>query len=1347
MRIILTCTVFFICICFSSKANTDKFFSSVNRLSNSHINKIYQDKEGLIWICTENGLNVFDGSTFRTFYHVPNDTTSLMNNSVLSILEDSAGNLWVGTSGGLQRFEKETERFINIHFSYPYVTDFSYINCIIEDHAGNIWVTTNRSGAICLKAKTHQPTYYMKTTSNICSNKINVIYEDRFNNIWFGSQDNGVSILNTQNQIITNYSHDPSDINSLSSNWIFSIIENPEGNILVGTIDKGIDLYEYSSHSFKHNYIPFVDNIYTMCNDSKGSLWIGTDGWGLKCYDYETRITSTYESPVKDFDLTKSKVHSILEDLQGNLWIAVYQKGILMISPNNRQFKSIGFNPFNSRKNIGTDCVLSIYKDRTENIWIGTDGEGIFRLNNEYDVIQHYQGDRMPGKSVLAIFGDSKNRIWAGSYLHGLFLYDADKNKFQRQVLEVNGVDVKHINIITEDNEGNLWIGTNDNGLCIYNPESRSVEVFQYDLLKSADQILGNTIHTILFGKNEKVWIGTSINGLSCFNRKNNTFTDYTQQNGMLNSNNIYSVAEDKDGNIWVGTKAGLNFINVLTGKTTFYTEADGLSNTSVYGLEIDKEGNLWMSTGRGLSNFNVQTGHFTNYYTNDGLINDEFRRGAHFQSSSGEIFFGGINGVSYFYPFHPQSSYSLLNLLFTNLLIYNEEVKINQDQILKKSLNYSDEIVLNYSVNSFTIGFIGVEYSNPDKVVYQIKMEGFDNEWKTLPGSNHYATYTNLPPGKYKFTVRANIPGTDYKERSLSILITPPVWQTWWAKLIYAVLILIFLYFIYRVVMLRVKEKQKELKRANENQIMQSKLQFFTDISHEIRTPLTLILTPVEHLLSTTTDLKLKETYHLISQNGQRILRLINQIMEMRKLDKGQVRLQAEKTDVVKLARGIMTSFDYLAVEKEINFRLEVEPELPEVWIDQEKLDKVIFNMLSNAFKYTPSGGTIEIQLETTDTSLLISISDTGIGIPNELKESIFNRFYQIPNESNKNKMGTGIGLHLSRSLMEIHHGEIFVADSETGSRFVITLPLNDSYLQSEERLSEPSEKNVTTIVQPSVISATTQYSDTTIKNNSRELKHKYKLLIVEDDSDIRNYIKQILSDEYNILEAQNGKIGLELTMKENPDCVITDLSMEGMDGLELCKKIKVNENTCHIPVIILTARTALEQRVEGLQVGADSYIPKPFNIDHLRVRISKLIELRALMKNKFQGKFEIKEDEIKIKSTDEKFLEKLEETVKKQLANPDLSVETISKEIGVSRSQLQRKLKQLTKQNPSEYIKTTRLRHAAYLLTSKKLSISEIAYATGFSSLSHFSNSFKEYYGLSPSQYMEINNTAEKS
>lgn len=1342
MRFILLVVSFIVLMHATSIANTDKFYGIKEKLSNSHVNSIYQDKQGYIWVCTDNGLNVFDGTDFKTYYHKQNDTTSLIENSVLTVFEDREGNFWVGTTSGLQILNRDTEKFTNIHFQYPHITDFSYFSCIIQDSKGNIWVSTSRSGAICLKVGSHQPIYYLQTNSNICSNKINTLFEDRFGNIWIGSQDNGISILNVDNHTMVNYASNPSDNTSLSSNKVFSLLENVDGNILVGTIDGGVNLFSYRDKKFTRNYISSGDVIFTMKRGSKNNLWIGTDGFGLKNYNYTTKTITTYESELNSVDLRRGKIHSILEDNQGNLWIALYQEGILMIPEKKKVFRNVGFNPFYSGRSIGTECVLSVLEDSKGKVWVGTDGDGIYKLNPDRKVEQHYFNDKLRANVVLAIYEDVKKRIWIGTYLHGLFLYNSSSDSFQKVTLLSEGREIKDINVIKGDSKGNLWIGTNENGLCMYNHDSKQILNYTYDLLKSGNQIVSNSVQTLLLDGDSLLWIGTSSAGICLYRISSNTFYDVRQKKWMLNNNNITTIAKNKQGNIWVGTKQGLHYIDVKNNKTELYTQIDGLANASVAGVDIDKDNNLWISTSLGLSHMNPDKKTFINYYIADGLQNDEYRRGAYFQSKSGEIFFGGTEGLSSFHPFKIETSSQLKNLVFTNLFFYNEKVEVGSDSYLKKNINASEEIEIDYFIKSFSLGFVALEYNNPGKVIYQVKMEGFDDDWKTLPTGNKLATYTNLKHGKYKFHVRAYLPNSPPVERSITIIILPPFWLSWWAKIIYFLLFVVSVYYGYSIVLRRIDQRKKDLQKENENQIMQSKLQFFTDISHEIRTPLTLILTPIEKLLRDTPEGVLRNTYKLINQNGQRILRLVNQIMEMRKLDRGQVKLLTAETNVYDFMREIISSFDNIIEERRYDFTVDFEDNLPLVWIDQEKLDKVIFNVLSNAFKYTPRNGKLSLKVDTFQDNLRIRITDSGPGIPDNQREAIFNRFYQIDDESNHNKIGTGIGLHLSRSLIEIHHGEIFVEDvTGKGASFVILVPLDNHYLQPHEMTDIRPEKNLAMLIQPSLNEEDNETRQQSVNSTTSTGKQKYKLLLVEDNKDIRKYIIDILKKDYQIIEAQNGNEGLELAIQELPDCVITDVMMSGMDGIEMCKKIKTNELTCHIPVIILTAKTTSEQRVEGLEVGADSYIPKPFNIDHLKVRVSKLIELRQTIKNKYEGKYLVPKEEIKVKSIDEKILEKFENIVKEQLDNPDLSVETISRQIGISRSQLQRKLKQVTNQNPSDYLKSMRLRYAATLLTTKDLTISEVTYATGFASLSHFSNSFREFYGMSPSRYVEIN------
>lgn len=1050
-----------------------------------------------------------------------------------------------------------------------------------------------------------------------------------------------------------------------------------------------------------------------------------------------------YESGLLDFDFQKIKVHSVFEDRQGNIWAAVYQRGVMMISHEQKRFSNIGFNPFSQDKSIGAECVLSILEDRNRNLWIGTDGEGVYLLGSDRKVKKHFQGVSLPAGSVMALHEDAQGTIWAGSYLYGLFRFDPSSNVF-RAVRLTDGVkEVKDINTICSTDDGQLWIGTNGDGLCLYNPATGQVRFMRYNLMSSSGQILGNSIHAIFFDSAGSVWIGTSEAGLSRYDLKTKSFTDYNVANHRLSDNSVYSIAEDRQGIVWVGTKSGLNRIDPVSGSLKAYGIADGLPNETVYGIELDGDGNLWLSTCLGLSCFEVRQERFTNYYVSDGIVSDEFKRGAHYRSASGEMFFGGIAGVTSFQPFKNVSARPLLNLVFTDLYVYNSRVKEGgADAYLDAPLNMAEAIFLPYSVKNFSIGYSAVEFNSPNKVVYEVMLENLDNDWIVQPPGVRMATYTNLKPGSYVFHVRASVPGGPIIERRIPIEVAPPFWLSWWAKLVYCLLVVGCCVLAYRFVRNKMRDNRERMEKANEKRMMESKIQFFTDISHEIRTPLTLILSPVERLMGKTDDKELLETYRLIDQNGKRILRLINQIMELRKLDNSEMRLSAAISDVRTFLQIVCSSFDTIAEEKGIAYSLHVEEGLPAVWMDKDKMDKVVFNVLSNAFKYTGTGGCIAVTAVAEDGKLVVRIKDSGPGIPEGAWESVFDRFYQVPTDDNRVKLGTGIGLHLARKLMKLHHGQIYVEESSAdGTVFAIELSLDDSYLQPEERSEDSGELSeaLANLNQPSVSDFVERNS--LLAETADAERHLRTVLIVEDDGDILDYLRGILKTLYCVVCARNGKEGLEVALRKKPDCIISDIMMPEMDGTEMCRKIKQNPETCDIPVILLTAKTSIEQRIEGLAGGADSYIPKPFNVDHLMTRVEKLIDLRQVMKDKYTGKLDVKEETVKIKSADEKLLIRIEEYVEKEMANSDLSVEMIAAEIGVSRSHLHRKLKQLKGQNPSDYIKSVRLRHAAYLLSHKNIAVSEAGYATGFSSLSHFSNSFKEFYGISPTKYVEIN------
>jgi signal transduction histidine kinase/ligand-binding sensor domain-containing protein/DNA-binding response OmpR family regulator len=1273
-----------------------------------------------------------------TYYHSDEDSLSINSNSVLCVQEDSRGNFWIGTIAGLQRFDREQAIFIDyqpLSSSLPMgVKMFGHIRCILEDSKKNIWISSNGNGIIRLKNETLEPVFYMLSNSNICSNNINCLYEDKYGNIWIGSADNGISVLNTDNSSLINYINNPADPLSLSNNNISSICGSSDGSVLIGTMGSGVNKFNINNRSFERFALPAGNLIFTLYCDASGKLWIGTDGNGLFFYDPETKKIQQYESKLTHIDLRTAKIHTIIQDRQGNMWFSLYQNGVLMSPPVSNPFRTMVFNPYRPEKSISNHCVLSFLKDKKDQLWIGTDGGGLYKFDKQGNLIRHYlhtesSGD-LPGNVVLSIFEDSKGRIWTGFYLHCMHRYDPQGDRFV-PVPPANRELLTDITVFAEDKKGNLWTGSMGKGACMYQADKNQVTAYQFFFGSTGNQILSNYVNTLIIDRNQSIWIGSS-EGLNQLNPETGVFTDYAVKDSMKANKVIYSLLED-DENLWIGTRNGLSLFNPVTGKSVTYNRQDGLPNDVICGIEKDRNGDLWVSTNMGLSMFNKETSTFSNYFLHDGLQDNEFRRGAHFMTREGELFFGGINGVTHFFPQKLHSDHQLLNLMFTNLFIYNQKItpRDKTDRILTKDLNYTDKLKLPYSTKNFTIGFIAVEFNNPGKVTYFMKMEGFDPDWKTVPMESHLATYTNLNPGAYTFKVKAFIGNEETKEKAIQIVITPPFWLSWQAKVLYVIAILLIIYFVYKEIVGRMEKKKEDMKKLHEEQIMQSKLQFFTDISHEIRTPLTLVLTPLESLIKDTTPGKLQNTYLMIHQNGERILRLINQLMDIRKLDRGQMKLKAEQTDIVHFLGRIMESFNEMAQKKGIACHLVAANDLPSVWIDQDKIDKIIFNLLSNAFKFTPDGGCIEISVSVDNDQLKIAVSDTGSGVLDEFKELIFNRFYQIP-DTNTQKMGTGIGLHLSRSLTELHKGKIFVENNHPeGAVFIVLLPLGKTYFDETEIADESVANNS---ISPVVIPEKSYVS------REKTKKKKYKILIVEDDLDIRAFLEDELSEEYHVLINYNGKDGLKTTIRELPDCIITDLMMPVMDGIAFTKKVKTNEKTCHIPVIILTAHTNINQQIEGLQTGADAYITKPFNIDILKVRINKLVEQREMIRQKFESKPDEKEADIKTFTSDERLLQKFELLIRDHISDSELSVEYIAKELGLSRSQLQRRIKNHTRQNPSDYIRIIRLKYAKKLLETRKIPIAEIAYASGFSSLAYFSGSFREYYGMSPSAYGQL-------
>ena len=1332
-------------------SQTRKIYSTDNGLSNSLINQVYQDKRGFIWVATEYGLNKFDGTKFSIYSHREDDHTSINNNYVRCVYEDRSGNVYIGTLTGMIKYDRASDSFEEIRMLRDDKQIHPHVISMIELHNGDIMITTSGQGVFSIKNGTNEVVFESELTSSLNSIYLNVIYEDSSHNIWIGSESEGLNHYNPRTGKITIFQAGQ----NISSNNITAITEDDFGNIFVGTLTKGLSRFDPISGVFRNISYQGASNLFVrslLVND-KNQLFIGTDGQGVKSYNREKNVIEDYVISTP-FDFSRAKVHSIMQDKDQNLWFGLFQKGIIFIPALENKFNYYGFQQLYNNP-IGSGCVTAIYKDQNGITWVGTDNDGLYGVDENNNRKVHFHKTASPNSVpdiVNSIYEDIRGNLWIGSYTQGL----AKLNRKTGDCQYIQRLSSEKVYCITEDPNGNLLAGTYGSGIFILdrsgnvigNLESSKQET---DVL-TLDELANDWVNCMMYDKDGLLWIG-HYKGVSCYDSKSKSFLKFLNQNNLLPGTVVIAMLEDESGKIWIGTTTGLHCFDKQSCEVQSFTTAQGLSNDVICGICQDEENNLWISTYKGINKYNIGQNRFIAYFANDGLQGNEFAKGAFFKDRDGLVFFGGVNGVTSFYPDRIQYQERELDILLTNFYLFNKPIHTSVESggqnIVDTSLLDVENIRLAHYDNTFSFEFSTLDFSNPERISYQYMIEGVNSEWlNTYPGVN-MVTYNNLPPGFYSFLFRANDNGNYSPVKTIHVTITPPWYQTWWAYTFYGLCVVFLLLGITAYIISRFHYRQELMEKTHAEQINEAKLQFFINISHEIRTPLTLIINPLEKIISDNRDSELQKMYLMIYRNAQRILRLINQLMDVRKLDKGQMRLNCRETDIVGFIRDLMITFEYQAKRKNINFSFEYEDPKLMVWIDLNNFDKVLLNILSNSFKFTPDHGDIKVVLTkgSGDNSIYgeyfeISVSDTGIGIDEDKIEKIFDRFYQINNESTNVNFGTGVGLHLSRSLVKLHQGVIFAenrADVQ-GSRFVIRLPLGNAHFKPDEIdlnlsgniLSNSAEKGKNMEL----------FEHETEEDDEKPVKSKskYHILIVEDEDEIRHFLKNELSSEFHIHESKNGKEALDFILKEKPDLIISDVMMPVMDGITLVKKIKQNININHIPVILLTARSSTEEKIEGLGIGADAYLVKPFNIDVLKKTAVNLVVNRERLKNNFSGNQEQNEKirKIDMKSSDEILMEKIMKTINDNISNPDLNVDMLAKNVGFSRVHMHRKLKELTNQSARDFIRGIRLKQAAALLLEKELAISEVAYATGFVNLSHFSNSFKEFHGMSPKEYI---------
>jgi signal transduction histidine kinase/AraC-like DNA-binding protein len=917
----------------------------------------------------------------------------------------------------------------------------------------------------------------------------------------------------------------------------------------------------------------------------------------------------------------------------------------------------------------------------------------------------------------------------------GLCLFDRSTETFAR--FAVNN----RIQSIQEDRRGLLWLGAYGGGLTRFNPEDQTSRTYRSS---ENEGLPADYLTALLADSQDRLWIGTHA-GLSCMRMEKDSFTAYSRKDGLSNVA-IYSVGESADGSIWVGTADGLHRYDPLQDAFERVYPLSPRETAVINGIVPDHN-RLWLSTNRGLVCYSIPDGDTQTYaQSNSGVGNDEFLQGAYYKSPDGRIFFGGSTGLSLFYPGEIQDSVTIQKVYITHLSISNKPVPINKEingrVVLTRNIGDSKKITLRYSDKTFTLGFVAVGSFKPYSTVFACKLEGFDKDWIHYDYAHRSVTYTNLDPGTYVFRVKASSDPEVWgnEDTSLVIKIEPPLWKTLWAKLLYVLLAAGIVYMVFRIIIGRVHDKNalqiERMKVKQQEELNRVRTDFFTNISHEFRTPLTLIIGPLKRLLNDDDSEERKNAGRLILRNAERLQHLINQILDLNKLKEGNMKLHVQPLELVSFVSHAVDSFVELTKQKQISLTCAWHPDNINIWYDPDMLDKCLTNLIYNAFKFTPEGGEIHVEAKEKDNGdILLSVRDTGIGMNRETKEHLFDRFFQGP--QNNGYAGTGIGMHLTKTIVELHKGAITVESEEgKGSCFYLSIRPGKDHFMAEE-LEQRG-------VLPSFPDDDKHRPFRTLapkwpaREKHSETEHPV-LLLIEDNSDMRFYIRQELSDQYVIEEAVDGRTGLEMALQLMPDLIITDVIMPQMSGTELCQILKTTPETSHIPIIILTAQDDMEHRLEGVESGADSFIAKPFSTKYLQIRIEKLIELRRIMKERFSKSIYMDAQEVTLTSMDERLLQKAIDYVRTNIEDSNLSVEHMSRELGMSRTHLHRKLKALTGQSPVEFIKMIRMKQAAYLLTTGKLSVSEVGYRVGYNAPSYFSSSFNAHFGMSPTAYME--------
>ena len=1326
-------------------------------LSHNQIKSFFKDSQGFMWIGTVSGLNRYDGYALKVYRNDPRDPASIINDDINRMFEDPDGKIWISTWSGMDVYDPVTEKFR--YNPTPLLEKLSLPDAnfsdIVKDKDKNYWFIHQTQGIFVYRPDQPKAIHLSHTpddSTTLSSDAASSLHHDDAGNVWVVHKNGIIDFIDGKtlkvvfrtsalNRMMNGETHDyRCMVDGDGDLWIY-LAETRKGIFHLQRQSNQLTAIDRNSEAY-----PLTSDIVRgVVRDNNNLLWVATDHGGINVINKKKKtVEYVLNSPQDERSLSQNSINTIYRDRDGIIWAGTFKRGVSFYHENIIRFPIYRHDATN-KKSLPFGDVNAFAEDEKGNIWIGTNGGGLIYFNRSNNTFKQYLHDPKDATSlsnnvIVSLYYDHDHKLWIGTYYGGLNRFDGKEFvRYRHDSNDPQSISDDSIWEIIEDNENNLWVGTLTRGIDILDPSRRKVGSYRLD---SKVPIHASYIPAFMQDADGNMWVGTGY-GIEVYDKKKGAFTHYLSKlndTNSLSNNSILAIYQDSRGLIWVATHGGLNLFRKKTVSFQSFTTEDGLPHNSILTIMEDANKNLWMSTPHGLSNMIVRTAtddsldiSFINYDEYDGLQAKQFNDNAALKTWKDELVFGGPNGFNIFRPDEIAFNNVEPKIVLTDFQVLNRTVKIGEQidgvTVVDKSVSMAEEITLNHQANVFSLEFAALNFYHPEKTMYRYRLEGFDKGWTQTTPSQRRITYTNLDPGEYTFKVLASNNNGAWNENGLAlkIKILPPFWKTKTAMVLYVVFILGALLLTRRIIQQRermkfvIEHERKEAQRMHELDMM--KMKFFTNVSHEFRTPLTLILTPAEKALKKTMDPEARNQFELIYRNARRLLNLVNQLLDFRKLEVQEIKFNPSEGDIVKFIRETVFSFSDLSEKKDVKLVFTSRIDSLETIFDQDKLEKILFNLLSNAFKFTPEHGKIEVSLAMLESDVLqLKISDTGIGIPADKLDRIFERFFQTDLPGTLVNQGSGIGLSITKEFVRAHGGNISVeSELGRGSSFIITLPVRNV---AHETAAAP-------IIEEAPVEEMAEHLE---MNGHTKLP---SLLLVEDNEDFRFYLKDNLRAHYHILEARDGREGWQKVISHLPELVVSDIMMPEMNGLDLCKKIKTDQRVSHTPVILLTARTAEEQKLEGFESGADDYITKPFNFEILQSRIRNLIHQREALHKEFRHPIDVKASHIKVTSLDEKLIQKAVKIVEEKISDADFGVEELSRELGMSRVHLYKKLQALTGKSPLEFIRSIRLQHAAQLLAKSQLTVSEVAYKVGFNNPKYFARYFKEEFSVLPSAY----------